>query len=59
MRMNLKVVKEVKAIDRFVALMDYLEAMGYDTSSLTGLDVATLNYDITRAIEDCEKLIPQ
>ena len=56
MKVNLKVVKEVKAIDRFVALMDYLEAMGYDTSKLTTLDVAALNYDIARAIEDCEKL---
>lgn len=54
--MNLKAVKEVKSIDQFVAVMDFLEAMGYDTSKLTTLDVAVLKADIIGAIEAAEKL---
>ena len=54
--MDLKVVKEVKSIDQFVAVMDFLGAMGYDTSSLTTLDVAVLKADIIGAIEVAEKL---
>ena len=54
--MNLKAVKEVKAIDQFVAVMDFLDAMGYDTSSLTTLDVAVLKSDVIGAIETAEKL---
>ena len=55
--LNLKAVKEVKAIDQFVAVMDFLDAMGYDTSELTTLDVAVLKADIIEAIEAAEKLL--
>jgi hypothetical protein len=54
--MNLKAVKEVKAIDQFIAVMDFLNAMGYDTSKLTLLDAAVLKADIIGAIETAEKL---
>jgi hypothetical protein len=56
--MNLKAVKEVKAIDQFIAVMDFLNAMGYDTSKLTLLDAAVLKADIIGAIETAEKLEP-
>jgi hypothetical protein len=54
--MNLRVVKEVTAIDQFIAVMDFLNAMGYDTSTLTLLDAAVLKSDIVGAIETAEKL---
>jgi hypothetical protein len=54
--MDLKAVKEVTSIDQFVAVMDFLEAMGYDTSKLTTLDVAVLKADIIGAIGAAEKL---
>jgi len=53
---DLKVVEEVNVLDQFVAVMDFLKAMGYDTSKLTALDVAVLKSDITRAIEMAEKI---
>jgi len=56
--MNLRVVKEVKAIDQFIAVMEFLNAMGYDTSKLTLLDAAVLKADIIGAIETAEKLEP-
>lgn len=56
--MNLKAVKEVTAIDQFIAVMDFLNAMGYDTSKLTLLDAAVLKADIVGAIETAEHLEP-
>jgi hypothetical protein len=56
--MNLRVVKEVKAIDQFIAVMEFLNAMGYDTSKLTLLDAAVLKADIVGAIETAEYLEP-
>jgi hypothetical protein len=53
---DLKVVEEVNVLDQFVAVMDFLKAMGYDTSKLTALDVAVLKSDITRAIGMAEKI---
>jgi hypothetical protein len=53
---NLKKVQEVKMIDQFVAMMEFLKAMGYDTSELSALDVATLRYDVLYTIDNCEEL---
>ena len=54
--MNLRVVKEVTAIDQFIAVMDFLNAMGYDTSKLTLLDATVLKADIIKTIETAEQL---
>ena len=51
---NLKKVKEVSNIDQFIAVMDFLKAMGYDTSKLSVMDAVYLRGDIVRAIENCE-----
>jgi hypothetical protein len=51
---NLKHVKEVSAIDQFIAVMDFLNTMGYDTSKLSVMDVASLKYDIVKAINESE-----
>jgi hypothetical protein len=56
MKMNLKKVKEVNAMDQFIAVMDLLNALGYETGQLTILDAAQLKYDIIKAIESSEKL---
>ena len=56
MKMNLKKVKEVNEADQFIAVMDMLWALGYDTSQLTILDAAVLKHDIIVAIESSEKL---
>jgi hypothetical protein len=56
MKMDLKKVKEVNAMDQFIAVMDLLNALGYETGQLTILDAAQLKYDIIKAIEASEKL---
>lgn len=56
MKMDLKKVKEVNAMDQFIAVMDLLNALGYETGQLTLLDAAQLKYDIIKAIESSEKL---
>lgn len=58
MRMELKKVKEVSTTDQFLAVMDMLQALGYETSQLTILDAAVLKHDIIKAIEAAEKLEP-
>jgi len=52
--MKLEKVNEVSAIDQFIAVMDFLKAMGYDTSKLTVMDAASLKYDIVKAINESE-----
>lgn len=56
MKLELEQVKEVSAIDQFIAVMDFLDVMGYDTSKLTMLNASQLKYDIIKAIENCEAL---
>jgi hypothetical protein len=51
---NLEKVKEVSNIDQFIAVMDFLKAMGYDTSKLNVMDVTYLKGDIVRAIDNSE-----
>ena len=51
---NLKHVKEVSAIYQFIAVMDFLNTMGYDTSKLSVMDAASLKYDIVKAINESE-----
>ncbi len=45
---------DVNVMDQFIAVMDFLKAMGYDTSKLSVMDAAYLKSDIVRAIENCE-----
>jgi hypothetical protein len=52
--MKLEKLNEVSNIDQFIAVMDFLKAMGYDTSKLSVMDVAYLKGDIVRAIDNCE-----
>jgi hypothetical protein len=52
--MKLEKVNKVSAIDQFIAVMDFLNAMGYDTSKLTVMDAASLKYDIVKAINESE-----
>ena len=56
MKLELEQVKEVSAIDQFIAVMDFLNTMGYDTSKLTMLNTSQLKYDIIKTIEGCEDL---
>lgn len=56
MKLELEQIKEVSAIDQFMAVMDFLNTMGYDTSKLTILNASQLKYDIIKAIENCESL---
>lgn len=51
---NLKKVKEVSAIDQFLAVMDLLKVLGYETDKLTIMDVTYLKSDIIKAIEESE-----
>ena len=51
---NLKKVNEVNAADQFIAVLDMLKALGYDTNELSILDVASLKHDIIKAINECE-----
>jgi hypothetical protein len=51
---NLKKVKEVSAIDQFLAVMDLLKALGYETDKLSVMDVTYLKSDIIKAIDESE-----
>lgn len=51
---NLKKVKEVNVADQFIAIMDMLQALGYETSGLTILDVASIKHDVLKAIDTAE-----
>ena len=51
---NLVKIKEVNAVDQFIAVMDFLKAVGYDTSKLSVMDIMYLKHDIIAAIEKCE-----
>ena len=55
---KLSQVKEVSTIDQFFAVMDFLNAMGYDTNGLTVLEAAGIKHDLVRAIEGCEDVLP-
>ena len=51
-------VKEVSAIDQLVAMMGFLDAMGYDNSKLTYGDVSKLKRNIIQMIDNLEDPIP-
>ena len=55
---KLERVKEVSAIDEFLAVMGLLEALGYETSGLTMLDTAQIKYDIIQALDNFEDPLP-
>ena len=55
---TMKPIKEVSMTNQFFAVGDLLEALGYDVKDLTLIDVAKLRYDIIKAIEGCEDLLP-
>lgn len=51
MKKEMKRTGEVSQIDQVVALMEFLTAMGYETSQLTIMEVMYLKHDIIEAIE--------
>jgi hypothetical protein len=48
---KLKKIKEVSIVDEFQAVMDLLDALGYETDQLTVDEVATIRYDILKIIK--------
>ena len=51
---KLEQVKEITMINRFIAITDLLENLGYETSKLTVMDIANIRYDILKSIESLE-----
>lgn len=51
MKKEMKKTGKVSQIDQVVALMEFLTAMGYETSQLTIMEVIYLKHDIIEAIE--------
>jgi hypothetical protein len=49
-----KVNDKVKITDSFIAVMDFLEAMGYETDKLTIQEVADIRYDILEVLKGHE-----
>lgn len=49
-----KVNDKVKIADSFIAVMDFLEAMGYETDKLTIQEVADIRYDILEVLKGHE-----
>jgi hypothetical protein len=49
-----KINDEVKMIDSFIAVMDFLEAMGYEIDKLTIQEVADIRYDILEVLKGHE-----
>jgi hypothetical protein len=48
---NLKKVKEVSIVDEFQAVMDMLDALGYETDQLTVNEVAAIRHEILKIIK--------
>jgi hypothetical protein len=48
---NLKKVKEVSIVDEFQAVMDLLDALGYETDQLTVDEVASIRHEILKIIK--------
>jgi hypothetical protein len=55
---KLERVKEVGITDEFLAVMDLLDALGYETSKLTMLDMSQIKYDVMKAIDGFEDPLP-
>jgi hypothetical protein len=49
-----KVNDKVKIADSFIAVMDFLEAMGYEIDKLTIQEVADIRYDILEVLKGHE-----
>ena len=49
-----KVNDKVKIADSFIAVMDFLKAMGYETDKLTIQEVADIRYDILEVLKGHE-----
>ena len=51
---RLEKIREATMIDQFIAIMDLLENLGYETSESTLMDIASIRYDILKSIESLE-----
>ena len=50
--MKLDKIKDVQLIDQYVATMDFLAAMGFDNTQLTGMELIDIKRALWRTIED-------
>jgi hypothetical protein len=49
--MILEQVKDVNTVDQIIAVMDFLEAMGYDNNKLTVAEVIDLRRNMVNVVE--------
>ena len=47
-------VKEVNIVEEFQAVIDLLNALGYETDQLSIMEVAEIRYDVLKAIKGIE-----
>ena len=52
--MILEQVKDVNTVDQFIAVMDFLKAMGYEIDKLTIQEVADIRYNILEVLKGHE-----
>jgi hypothetical protein len=48
---SLKKVKEINVVEEYIAIIDLLNALGYETEQLTIMEVATIKHDVLKAIK--------
>ena len=51
---NLKKIKEVNIVEEFQAVIDLLNALGYETDQLSVIEVAKIRHDVLKAIKGIE-----
>ena len=50
----MKKVKEINVVEEYIAIMDCIKALGYETDKLTIMEVAEIRYDVLKAIKGIE-----
>ena len=48
---SLKKVKEINVVEEYIAIMDLLGTLGYETEQLTIMEIATIKHDVLQAIK--------
>ena len=55
--MKLEKIKEVGIMEQCMATMNFLEAMGFDNTKLTGFELINIKRALGRVIEEQSKIV--
>jgi len=51
---NLKKIKEVNVVEEYIAIIDCIKALGYETENITIGEVSSIKRDILKVIKGIE-----